>query len=137
MSNHEFETEIEQHFASLEAALTSPDSSRHLDTCAKALRELQSLSMTTVIDVQAEAEHLMADAPFEDFQRVMVPLFRLFNEMGRWNNYVGRLIDNGFNFAETPYRKTSEAPLRTQPDASMPFDIVVRPPGPTHYGHPH
>ena len=137
MSDKEFETRMEQQFASLEDALTPPESSNHLEACAAALRELQDTTANIVFDVEAKAEELMADTPIEELQRVMVPVLRLIHELGRWNNYVGRLLDNDFNFTETPYRGTPKPQPRYQQFENLPIDIVMQPPGPRPQSRPH
>ena len=52
MSDKEFETRMEQQFASLEDALTPPESSNHLEACAAALREIQDTTANMVFEVR-------------------------------------------------------------------------------------
>ena len=108
MSN-EIETELEEIVAKMAGELTSPDNSSHLEWCATTLRELQLKVLRDVADTLEQLPHMMDDAPEDDFKRVAFSLRRLTIVIGGWDNYVDRLIDNGFNFAETPYRKASRS----------------------------
>lgn len=109
----EIETKVEETLARMEDALTSEDNSSHVETCATTLRVMQRKALRMVTDAQQQVKHLMADVPAEDFERVMLPLTRLTFVIGAWDNYVERLIDNGFNFAETPYHTSSRGVTRT------------------------